>query len=109
MPMYSQPALAAERNKRGQPDAVHADHDASAAGSRDSVVPPQHLVDLSGDVAGVHHLSPIPVGVPVDDPHHGVEALLEWAVRAVGLQFIILDEVDAATCKSIHHLRGSAG
>ena len=40
----------------------------------------------------------------VDDAHHGTHALLERTQRAVRLQFVVLDEIDAARTQHIHKL-----
>ena len=55
----------------------------------------EHLVEVAGDVGGVHYLLASLVGVAVDDVHDCGDTLIEGAVRAVGLQLVIFDEVDA--------------
>ena len=47
------------------------------------------------------------VGVAVDDRHHRPGALLERAVRPVGLQLVVLDEIDAASGEDLDQRRGA--
>ncbi len=86
----------AQRLHRGQADGVHADHQAGAAVRDEVVVAAQHLVDLAGDVGGVHDAPAGAVGHVVQIHASTARgALIERAVRAVALQLVILDEVDA--------------
>ena len=74
----------------------------------DGVMALQHLVDFARDVAGVHHLAARPrAACWLITCHHSVEALFERAMRSVGLQFIVFDEIDAAVRQRVHQLRRS--
>ncbi len=88
--------MGAEDFHGGEADGVHTDHDAGALMVQDVIVALEHLVEVAGDVGGVHDALAGAVGVAVDDVHDGGEALVEGAVRAVGLEFVVLDEVDAS-------------
>ena len=68
-----------------------------------------HLVELAGEVEGVHRLLAGPVGMIVDDAHHGSYALVERAVRAVRLQLVVLDEVDPGLAEVLDHGGGRLG
>src|SRR5437762_2167322 len=72
-------------------------------------MPMQHLVDLAGDIAGVHHFSPVRLRVAVNDPHHFTDALIEGAVRAVRLQLVVLDTIDSSFGKRVDHFRARGG
>ena len=85
-----------QRHERRQPDAVHAHHDACAAGRHHLVVPAQHVIDFAGDIGGVHHLLSGALGVPRMHAHHRLQAFGERAMRSVALQFVVLDEIDSA-------------
>src|SRR4051794_12853347 len=81
---------------RGQANAVHAGHDAGSAFSDDMIVPGQHLVDVTGKISRVHHLFPSSVGMVANHSHDCRNPLVEGAVRTVGLEFIVLDEIDVS-------------
>ena len=60
------------------------------------IVPAPHLVDLAGEVEGEHDLLARSARrARFDHPHHRPHPLVERAMRAVGLQFVVLDEIDA--------------
>ena len=106
MAVDDQLRVRAQHLHRGQPDGVHADHQARAAAGDEVVVAAQHLVDVAGEVGGVHDCV-LPVLVAMVDSstsHHGGDARFERAVRAVGLQLVILDEVDAGFGENAHLL-----
>ena len=71
------------------------------------VVAPPHLVEIAGDVEGEHHRLAGPVGVAIDHRHHGASPRLERAVRPVGLQLVVLHEVDAALGERLDQVGGA--
>ncbi len=59
------------------------------------VVAAAHLVDLARQVEGDHRLAAVPVGGAIDRRHDRVDAMREGAGRAVGLELVVLDEIEA--------------
>lgn len=90
-----QRGVARQREEAADAHGVEARHHAGAAELAHEVVPATHLVDLAGQVEGEHHLLSGALGMIVDDAHHRAGAGLERAGGAVGLQLVVLDEVDA--------------
>jgi hypothetical protein len=60
----------------------------------DAVVAMAHLIKIAGEIEGIHHLLARAVRMIIDDAHDGAGSLVKWAMRPIGLQFVILDEVD---------------
>ena len=69
------------------------------------VVAAAHLVEVARQVEGEHHFLAGSIGVGVDDAHHGPHALVEGAVRAVRLEFVVLDEVDPSFAQRVDQCR----
>ena len=92
-----------------QPDRVQAGHHAGAARGQHDVVAAAHLVEVAGQVEGHHRLAAAAIGGAVHDGHHPLHPLLEGAVRAVGLELVVLDEVDAAVDQRRDLLGGLLG
>ena len=101
--------MPAQRRKAGESDAVEARHDTGTAGLDHDIMPAAHLVDLAGEVKGEHDFPPMPLGRRVDDAHYGRDALLERTEGAVRLQFVVLDEVNAAIDQTADRLRRCLG
>ena len=101
--------VAPQMTDAGQTHRVQGDHHTATAGGQHVVVVPAHLVDLAGDVEGHHDLASGALLMFKHQRHDRVDPLGERAVRAVGLEFIVLDEVDAAIQQFLHHLGGGIG
>src|SRR6478609_3133885 len=65
------------------------------------VVAPAHLVEIAGQVEGVHDFPARALGVIIDHPHHGFDTPVERTGRTVRLQFVILDEIDSCAAELI--------
>src|SRR5689334_21464796 len=87
--------MPAQFGDAGKPSAIKADHDASPASFEDDFLAMKHFIDFTGEIERHHRLLAHALGMSVHGVHHRLNALLEWTVRAVCLQFIILDEVDS--------------
>src|SRR3954468_7219756 len=87
--------MAREFPNADKTDRIEAGHHTGAAEFEDKVVAAAHLVQFTGEVEGEHHLPAVPLGMTVDHRHHRADALVEGAVRAVALELVVLDEVDA--------------
>lgn len=87
--------MAAELNHVGIADGKNARHHAGTAMGNRQVVTPPHLVDLTGEVEGDHRLPAGLVRGAIDRRHHRSNRFFERAGGAVGLQLVVLDEVDA--------------
>ena len=101
--------MAAQGQHPGEADGIGAGHDAGAAFGQHEVVAAAHLVHLAGQVEGEHDLAARPFGMGADDAHDGAHAVVEGADVAVGLQFVILDEVDARRAERVDHGGGFGG
>ena len=69
------------------------------------VVAAQHFVNVAGKIHRIHDLLARSVGMIAQHAQNGGGALFEGTVRPVGLQFVILDEVDPRLSQGAH-LRG---
>ena len=65
---------------------------------------PPHLINLAGQVEGVHHLFAGRVSVTVDHPHHRANPVIERTCRAISLQFVVLDEVETGFGQNAYKL-----
>ena len=81
MGMDRQIGVAAEFDHADQADRIDARHYAGAAFREDQIVAPSHLVDLSGQVEGEHHLLAGPIGVTIDDLHDRPRARVARRIR----------------------------
>ena len=68
-----------------------------------------HLIEIAGEVEGIHHLLARSVGVIIDDAHHGPGPLVERAMRSVRLKLVVLDEVDAGFAQGLGQGGGLVG
>ena len=93
--MDRQFAMPPEFDHADQPDRVEACHDAGAAEVADEIVAVAHLIEIAGEVEGDHHFLAGAVCMIVDHLHYRTGPLVERADRAIGIQFVVLDEVDA--------------
>ena len=101
--------VAGDLGHADEADRVEADHHAGAAELQHQVVVAAHGVEIVGDVEGEHHLAADALGVAVDRAHHGAGARVEGAGRAIGLELVVLDEVDAGLAEAGDELAGAAG
>jgi hypothetical protein len=95
-------AEAAELDHADEPDRIQARHQAGGAMGEQRVVAPAHLVELAGEIEGEHGHLAGPVGLCLDHAHHRADALVEGAIRAVRLELVILDEIDAGLAELLH-------
>ena len=78
----------------GQADRVHADHDAGPAGGEHEIVVVGQAGDVVGDVERVHRHAAGAVGYALEDVHHLSHAFGQRQAGRIGLQLVVLDEVD---------------
>src|ERR1700722_2090281 len=83
-----------QRFHRGQANRIHTGHDARATLGYNMVMALEHLVQIAGDVDGVHSLLSGPLGLIPQHAQDRGSALFEGAVWPIRLKFVILDEVD---------------
>lgn len=88
--------FAAQRQHRGRADPVQAEHGAVAARFQNRFGTAAHLVEIAGDVEGMHDALAGAVGMAVERSHHGRDPGVERCEDRVRAELIILDEVDAA-------------
>lgn len=69
--------VTAEFGYPGQSDAVEADHDAVPAVLDDCIVALARLVDVTRDIAGVHHGLSGAIPMAVDHVHDRLDTLLD--------------------------------
>jgi hypothetical protein len=101
--------VSAESQDAREARAGQVHHHAGAAKLEHQVVTAAHLVDLARQVEGVHELATRAVGGPVHRCHHRPRPVLERAGRAVALQLVVLDEVEAGSGELGHQRRGTGG
>ena len=87
--------VAGELQHADEAQGIEARHHAGAAEVAHEVVAALHLREIAGDVEGVHDLLAGTRRGFVDLAHHRAGAGLEGRVAIVGLQLVVLDEIDA--------------
>ena len=87
---------------RRQSNAVDVHHDAGAAVLFHQIVAAQHVVDVASDVECIHRFLAGLVGDFFDFRHDGGNPFRERRVVWVGLQFIVLDEVETGNGEVTH-------
>jgi hypothetical protein len=70
------------------------------------IMAPAHLIEITRQVEGEHHLLAGVLRMRIDDTHDGPYALLEGAAGPVRLQFVVLDEVDPGFAECLRQGRG---
>src|SRR6516162_4040785 len=80
-------------------DRIETRHQTARSVPQERVVPTTHLVELAGQIEGVHDLPSRPLSMIVDHAHDGFDAPVKRTGRAIRLQFIVLDKVNASTAK----------
>ena len=73
------------------------------------VVAREHLVDLARDVEGEHRFLAAALGVAADHSHHRLHPLRKGAMRRVGHELVVLDEIDAALDELVDQFRRLGG
>ena len=109
MAVNRQLAVAPHMGQRGEADAVDIDHHAGAALFLHQVVAAQHVLHVAGDVERIHGLLAGRIGHPPDLRHDRRDAPGQRSVRRVGLQFVVLDEVESGRCEIAHELAQCLG
>src|SRR6516165_2735331 len=76
-------------------DGIEARHEAGRAMLYKRVVAATHLLEIAGQIEGVHDFLAGALCVIVDHTHDGFDAPVKGTSRAVRLQFVVLDKVDS--------------
>src|SRR6516225_6412082 len=105
MCMNGQLRVPPEFDDSDEADRIQARHHACAAARENEVVAAAHLVEIAGEIEGEHHYLAGSLRMSVDDRYDGVHPIFETTIRSVGLQFVVLDEIDAGFTESRNKVR----
>src|SRR6476646_10774851 len=90
-------------------DRIETCHQARGPVSQQLIVPPAHLVEIAGQVEGIHDFLAGSFGMTVDDRHNGLNTEIKRTVRTVRLKFVVLYEINAGTTEIVDESRRLGG